>query len=748
MAFSTLRSAPEHWLLGKTVSHLSTARLPRGLDILRLINFHHCEEGKSLPESYKLACEAAIGVWARARIPTQRIDSCVRKLKKLHEEYMSLKKHRTRQREQDIQNEEKFKSELGQLFDIATKDAMIELKNDEDREFLQKQRQNVFSCSMAGSDLKTSTKENRKRQHEEKKMKAKARYEERLAKADARIASEVSSSSSDESESEDEYEPSKPVSTEVANTASSASATKTPKNIFNSPTVVGALDRVNMSDRSAVFVAGTVAQVLGHDITGTTLSRSSIRRSRIKVRREVAAAEEKELSFEGPLLLHWDGKLLPDIDGSKASVDRIAIIVTGNGQEKLLGIPKIERGTGELQARACMDAVQKWNLDSQIKGLVFDTTASNTGLHKGACIRIEQALETELIWIACRHHVMEIVLSDVFTCLFGPTVGPQTELFKRFQKQWSSINHSDIAAASDDLFQHPVLSGMRQEMLDYLPNALETQQPRDDYQELLHLSLLFLGGCCPNKAIRAPGPTHHARWMGRGIYALKLFLFRAQFQMTARQLSNITDLALFVSLVYVRQWNEAPMGIRAPYNDVELLSTLNTYPNQIVAKKALEAISRHLWFLSEHLVALAFFDDRITPETKQQMVRNLKRPPLPHTPRRLVGTDAMQPVMFENLVTQRTQSFFDLLIEEGSTKANTFLNKHPTEWTDDTVFKELWNRASKLTVVNDAAERGISLIEKYNDTLTKDEEQKQFVLRLVASHRKKFPSASKGALMS
>lgn len=210
------------------------------------------------------------------------------------------------------------------------------------------------------------------------------------------------------------------------------------------------------------------------------------------------------------------------------------------------------------------------------------------------------------MWIACRHHIMEIMLSDVLCCLFGSTEGPQTQLFKRFQKQWPSINQSHFAAASNDLFHNPVLSNLRREMLDYLPRALETQQPRDDYQEILHLSLLFLGAQYPGKAIRAPGPTHHARWMGKAIYALKLFLFRTQFQMTARQLSNVTDLALFVSLVYVRYWNEAPVGIRAPYNDVELLSVLTIYPNKPVADKAHAAISRHLWFLSEHLVAFAF----------------------------------------------------------------------------------------------------------------------------------------------
>ena len=52
-----------------------------------------------------------------------------------------------------------------------------------------------------------------------------------------------------------------------------------------------------------------------------------------------------------------------------------------------------------------------------------------------ALVQIEEALGTELIWIACRHHVMEIMLSNVFSGLFGPAAGPQTGLHKRFQNQ-------------------------------------------------------------------------------------------------------------------------------------------------------------------------------------------------------------------------------------------------------------------------------------------------------------------------
>ena len=62
------------------------------------------------------------------------------------------------------------------------------------------------------------------------------------------------------------------------------------------------------------------------------------------------------------------------------------MIVTGNGVEKLLAVPKIGKGTSADQAAACLKVLDDWKIRDKIRGLVFDTTSSNTGIHKGACI--------------------------------------------------------------------------------------------------------------------------------------------------------------------------------------------------------------------------------------------------------------------------------------------------------------------------------------------------------------------------
>ena len=55
-------------------------------------------------------------------------------------------------------------------------------------------------------------------------------------------------------------------------------------------------------------------------------------------------------------------------------------------------------------------------------------------------------------------------------------------------------------------------------------------------------------------------------------------------------------------------------------------------------------------------------------------------------------------------------------------------------------------RVKNMTVVNDCEERGIALIKDFNNTITKDETQKQYLLHVVAHHRKKFKEQTKTGL--
>ena len=126
---------------------------------------------------------------------------------------------------------------------------------------------------------------------------------------------------------------------------------KTVKTPFVTGQIAAALDRTKVTDREATHILAATAQSLGHKVLGLPLSRSSIYRARRLHRKEVARTVKNEFSPDHALVVHWDGKLLPDISG-REKVDRLPVIVSGTRKEQLLGVPKISSGTGKCQASA------------------------------------------------------------------------------------------------------------------------------------------------------------------------------------------------------------------------------------------------------------------------------------------------------------------------------------------------------------------------------------------------------------
>lgn len=93
---------------------------------------------------------------------------------------------------------------------------------------------------------------------------------------------------------------------------------------------------------------------------------------------------------------------------------------------------------------------------------------------------------------------------------------------------------------------------------EFIRRNLELNLEREDYKELLYLSLLYLG-LTPyeNYKFRAPGAMHHARFMSKAIYSLKMFLFRDIIHLSKRDVVGIQKICIFIVKVYIRHWFEA-----------------------------------------------------------------------------------------------------------------------------------------------------------------------------------------------
>lgn len=59
-----------------------------------------------------------------------------------------------------------------------------------------------------------------------------------------------------------------------------------------------------------------------------------------------------------------------------------------------------------------------------------------------------------------------------------------------------------------------------------------------------------------------------------------------------------------------------------------------------------------------------------------------------------------------------------------------FIKIHPNSWNNQSEYKEAEAVIKNIKVVNDAAERGIKLIEEFNTSITYDEDQKQYLMQV------------------
>lgn len=438
--------------------------------------------------------------------------------------------------------------------------------------------------------------------------------------------------------------------------------------------------------------------------------------------------------------------MLPDLVGS-IKVERIAVLVSYNDTAKFLGAPKIPSSTGKNIATAVYNLLNAWNIADRVTGMGFDTTSSNTGSQKGACLLLQNRLGRKLINFACRHHIYEIILRSVFELKLGPSSAPEVKVFERFMTAWPNIDQSSFQSGiHDEIVKSTLSEHVCNDMKNFCSNQLTKSQTREEYNEFLQLTLLFLGGGGGN--FRAPGPTSSARWMAKGIYSLKIFLFRDQFHLNARELKGLRDVCIFLVRIYVKAWFGCTNAISAPNQDYNFIKDAVAYAqtDAKVSEAVLKKMSNHCWYLSEEAIALAFFDPEVPREEKVKMAHRLQftEPVIKLCNDRQLTT--LNVVMNHNLsdfVSSNTEMFFARFGISFD-----FLHSDPSTWELNEDYQTGIEICRQMNVVNDTAERGVKFMKDYNRVLTTNEDEKQFLMQIVAAYREKYPSFKKSCLIS
>ena len=190
---------------------------------------------------------------------------------------------------------------------------------------------------------------------------------------------------------------------------------------------------------------------------------------------------------------------------------------------KMLGVSFIKSSTGIQQCNATLELIETRGLTDNIVGVVFDTTASNSGINRGAAKLIEEKLDKKVFYFTCRHHISEVIIGGAWEAVFSKVKSPDNPTFSNVKEKWDKLDKDCpkvLALVEQDLKEKKTST------IAVVRNFLEEASLRADYREVAELCLILLGEESPQGIHWAKlGAIHQARWMARSIYCIKMLIY-------------------------------------------------------------------------------------------------------------------------------------------------------------------------------------------------------------------------------
>jgi hypothetical protein len=238
-------------------------------------------------------------------------------------------------------------------------------------------------------------------------------------------------------------------------------------------------------------------------------------------------------------------------------------------------------------------------------------------------------LDSPILWLACRHHVAELHIHRAIDAVTGNTTEPGVKLFRRLKDQWlellEKIDYKNLTVLGVDTLP----PSMREEAKSVLGWAQEELDkgtwPREDYRELLELLIVTLDGHVKNFSFSMPGADHHARWMSKAIYYMKMRLLKNIFALSTEEEEEVDIITEFTSVFYVMYWLQTPLSAASARHDLEFMEKMVQYRNfrPKIAFVVLQSTYRHGWYIAPQTITLALADRDLEDSTKELMAKKL-----------------------------------------------------------------------------------------------------------------------------
>lgn len=254
-------------------------------------------------------------------------------------------------------------------------------------------------------------------------------------------------------------------------------------------------------------------------------------------------------------------------------------------------------------------------------------------------------------------------------------------------------------------------------------------------------------GKTPEKGIKfkVPGANHHARFLAKAIYCLKMFLFQKQVQLEDWEKKALRSICIFIVKFYIKAWFTAPLPTQAANFDFSLLKNIILYKkiDKEVSVTVQSKLLNHLWYCSEEIIGLSLFDESVGDDTKIKMVKAMREREsvTEYSKRLIIDSKNINKTVKKDLSEFASKK--SLLLFDQFGLNYDFFDLDVCSWGNNINYLNAKQIISNIKVVNDIAERGVSLIEQFNKCITKDEDQLQFLLQVVQMNRQKIPDNTK-----
>ena len=181
--------------------------------------------------------------------------------------------------------------------------------------------------------------------------------------------------------------------------------------------------------------------------------------------------------------------------GTSKEVIAILLAATDKKSDVLLQINSVDQkhSTASEQTKIILDTLDKRKIERNlIIGLVFDTTSINAEIHSGVGVSLEQAFGAKLLLLACLHHVLELLCGAAASMNYSITKSSNEAVFQVLVNHWSVLDKLNFQVYKAKCRKEKIEI---QNIVEFCQTALLDDFFRKDYQEMLELTIIFLGEC-------------------------------------------------------------------------------------------------------------------------------------------------------------------------------------------------------------------------------------------------------------